>query len=276
MAGNEEIGRLPDPRTYLSPHVVAHRNIDKARVQRINYERLPTRSRRSIFYLLEVYRTKGCKIPRDRIYSLLALCIEGPDIRVDYAIRHDELARNILQGCGDAFCLCSLRIIEHVLPRSFGPASSSTEQLSARLTLPANRGEESWYSDTPSIGVQHSHDAHTDTFTMNLSFTHMCERSSGVVSISRSSDREGFTYRCSRLESTTGIYVRTDETHRLHGCSIKLHDETESFTIYFSMDLLLEFAHVLNNYGAPSCCKRVSSFGIDRGHEHRKGILQLI
>jgi hypothetical protein len=176
MTGNEEIGRLPDPHTYLSPHVVAHRNVDKARVQRINYESLPTRSRRSIFYLLEVYRTKGCKIPRDRIYSLLALCIEGPDIRVDYAIRHNELARNILHGCGDAFCLCSLRIIEHVLPRSFSPTSASREQLSARLKLPANRDEESWYSDPPSIGVQHSSDAHTDTFTMKLNFSHMCER----------------------------------------------------------------------------------------------------
>ncbi|EAT81016.1 hypothetical protein SNOG_11308 [Parastagonospora nodorum SN15] len=60
--------------------------------------------RASVWYsgliaLLDRFRTWGCAIPRDRIFSLLALCEEGRGITVDYDVREEELGYQVLQNC---------------------------------------------------------------------------------------------------------------------------------------------------------------------------------
>jgi hypothetical protein len=86
--------------------------------------------RASVWYsgliaLLDRFKTWGCAIPRDRIFSLLALCEEGKGITVDYDVREEELAYQVLQNCMSTLCFCSVVLVGEALgvpPRGSGGA----------------------------------------------------------------------------------------------------------------------------------------------------------
>ncbi|KAH4105180.1 hypothetical protein HBH98_203360 [Parastagonospora nodorum] len=69
----------------------------------------------SLIALLDRFRTWGCAIPRDRIFSLLALCEEGRGITVDYDVREEELGYQVLQNCMSTLCLCSAMLVGEAL-----------------------------------------------------------------------------------------------------------------------------------------------------------------
>lgn len=66
---------------------------------------------RYLLPLLERFRTMQCMNTRDRVFSLLALCDEGPSIQVDYGSSHKALAYHILSKCKHARCICSIHLI---------------------------------------------------------------------------------------------------------------------------------------------------------------------
>jgi hypothetical protein len=70
---------------------------------------------RSLVYLLDKFRLKKCDNARDRVFSLLALCGDGSDVKVDYATLPTELAMHILGACKLSFCLCSIGTVGNVL-----------------------------------------------------------------------------------------------------------------------------------------------------------------
>ncbi|KAH7384372.1 heterokaryon incompatibility protein-domain-containing protein [Phaeosphaeria sp. MPI-PUGE-AT-0046c] len=70
---------------------------------------------RSLIYLLDTFRYKGCSDNRDLIFSLLSLCGEGSSLRVDYNQTPAALAKDVLKACKQSFCLCSTRIVGDVL-----------------------------------------------------------------------------------------------------------------------------------------------------------------
>ncbi|KAF2686065.1 HET-domain-containing protein, partial [Lentithecium fluviatile CBS 122367] len=53
---------------------------------------------KSLIQLVARYRYKKCHIKRDRIYSLLALCDEGSDLRVDYGASDGEVFSEALRS----------------------------------------------------------------------------------------------------------------------------------------------------------------------------------
>jgi len=71
---------------------------------------------RSLVVLLSQFRHKLCEAHQDKISSLLALCGEGSDLRVDYSASRQELAMQVLYSCKKSFCLCTFAlVVRHVL-----------------------------------------------------------------------------------------------------------------------------------------------------------------
>jgi hypothetical protein len=79
-----------------------------------------------VIQLLHRFRTKQCAIPRDRIYSLLALSWEGQKIKVDYDIPEEQLMRQVLSIRPGSVCLCSTAISARALaPWEFSTLENS-------------------------------------------------------------------------------------------------------------------------------------------------------
>ncbi|KAH5464174.1 hypothetical protein HBI31_204880 [Parastagonospora nodorum] len=103
-----------------------------------------------LFQLLSRSLDKECQIPRDRVFSLLALCRDGIYVDVDYTAPDALLAWKILNSRNHGFCLCSTEYVHRALnlkalskpcPREFTPAG---EYRCASVTLPVL-----WCEDTP-------------------------------------------------------------------------------------------------------------------------------
>jgi hypothetical protein len=67
----------------------------------------------NLFDLLHRFRHQQCEIPRDRIFSLLALC--KSNIKVDYVCSSEELGWDIVKSRPKAFCICIVYLIGLVL-----------------------------------------------------------------------------------------------------------------------------------------------------------------
>jgi hypothetical protein len=93
----------------------------------------------SLIYLLQKFRAKECSDPRDRVFSLLALCGEGAELQVDYAATLEDLGKAIHRACSASFCLCAVYMVTSaVLARHLGSYRDSyTRDLRpfAQLTL---------------------------------------------------------------------------------------------------------------------------------------------
>lgn len=61
----------------------------------------------SLVSLLQVFFDRKCGVPRDRIFSLRALCHEKNDIKVDYGCPVFEFIHSILESCAETSCLCA-------------------------------------------------------------------------------------------------------------------------------------------------------------------------
>jgi hypothetical protein len=74
--------------------------------------------------LLHRFRNKKCTIRRDRIYSLLALCKEGRNLKVDYDVSEEHLLRQVLSLRPSSMCFCSASVLSHALtPWDFTPCN---------------------------------------------------------------------------------------------------------------------------------------------------------
>jgi hypothetical protein len=65
--------------------------------------------------LLHRFRNKKCTMRRDRIYSLLALCKEGMNLKVDYDVSEEHLLRQVLSLRPSSMCFCSASVLSHAL-----------------------------------------------------------------------------------------------------------------------------------------------------------------
>lgn len=94
---NSEIGeRLIslDFTNFISPHFSTERLSDN------------TKDRPHLCILLDTYCESQCADPRDRIYSLLALCSEQSRVPVDYRVDTNILAYRVLQCHPQDVCVC--------------------------------------------------------------------------------------------------------------------------------------------------------------------------
>jgi hypothetical protein len=67
--------------------------------------------RPSLIRLLVEHRWKECHVPRDRIYSLLSVCGEGSDLRVDYQVSNEEVFLETIRSCAQSLCFCSVACV---------------------------------------------------------------------------------------------------------------------------------------------------------------------
>ncbi|KAH7087990.1 heterokaryon incompatibility protein-domain-containing protein [Paraphoma chrysanthemicola] len=67
--------------------------------------------KKSLVQLLDRLLYKECHEPRDRIFSMLALCWDGSGVEVNYSDSDDECASAIVKSCRHSFCLCSFLLI---------------------------------------------------------------------------------------------------------------------------------------------------------------------
>jgi hypothetical protein len=78
----------------------------------------------SVINLLHHFRGRECFEPRDRIYSLLALCEDEIDMAVAYNVPHDKVLRQTLEAWRDDLCLCSAAVVAQALwPHRFFDSS---------------------------------------------------------------------------------------------------------------------------------------------------------
>lgn len=68
-----------------------------------------------VINLLHHFRGRECFEPRDRIYSLLALCDDGNDLTVAYDVSNEQVLRQTLLAWKDCLCLCSAIVVAQAL-----------------------------------------------------------------------------------------------------------------------------------------------------------------
>lgn len=165
MAGSTEL----DAKRLL-PYLVASLRTRKREDILVKFSRL---SGRSIFSLLNEFRSMDCKHSRDRVFSLLALCSEASQVTVNYTSSLHTLAGDILRACkGETFCLCSIRILTLALDISDAePSDVQYEQPFASLTL-ALGGATPFFRRPPSSKVAPGD--HDDIVKVTIDSGHMC------------------------------------------------------------------------------------------------------
>jgi hypothetical protein len=60
--------------------------------------------------LLQNYQTKKCEKRRDRVFSLLSICLEGPSLKADYTLSEELFFSTVLRTSRLTPCLCAARV----------------------------------------------------------------------------------------------------------------------------------------------------------------------
>lgn len=66
---------------------------------------------RHLLNLLRIYGHKLCAEDRDRVFSLLYICVEGADMQVDYSSSEMEFFNSVLRISRLTPCLCSAKVV---------------------------------------------------------------------------------------------------------------------------------------------------------------------
>lgn len=270
------------------------------RVLKFNPELNNSDNGRSLVYLLWNFRGKGCASSRDRIFSLLAICGDGADLRVDYSIPREELALNALRSLTTSFCLCSTQIIGDAL-RVSQPLSTSHCGSTLRFAtcefkiLEYHRPlRHIWYywtiwqnnvNESPAL-VQLPRVLRirymgwtfrytTELFTLRMN--DLCDAYSGCLTLRIRKSRPGFDFvvtkgkgfqRCDS-GSTTMLWgaERLPEgryNYRERGVELVRGEDEETCRLNFSFDFLLEISRLaprVDEVGGP--CKKVCEAALD-------------
>jgi len=117
--------------TYLeahtSPAVSTPSGAIKAKQHHQYYDSLSTLYRfTGVVETLCHFQDKRCADPRDRVFSLVSLCLRGgSSIEVDYNVSQSRLAYTILTGQNDRICLCTAAVAARTLPTLLGASDGS-------------------------------------------------------------------------------------------------------------------------------------------------------
>jgi hypothetical protein len=87
----------------------------QVRTMRYNEEGVRTNADKGLLRLVNNFRTWECAMPRDRIFSLIALCREGKGLMVDYDISDEDVAYKVLKLCTSTVCICTATLLGDVL-----------------------------------------------------------------------------------------------------------------------------------------------------------------
>jgi hypothetical protein len=275
MAGNSIIDndRVPHAE-FENP---ANYRVDRSRATRYaGSEQLHGFIGKGLFHLLETLPEKRCSIPRDRIFSLLALCGNDHGIRVDYEISAQALASNILRLNRDSFCLCSASIIDHTLRIEDCPREDDNQTTAlipfAYMRFPLVRYLEltDRWPQVPCIKLDNDNGSGNAQTVLSIIIpfpNQVCALYNGQLTIyiypltNRTFDSaiDNITYNYTEYRRN-GI-TAFEFPQPMHGCSIELSNHSDLCIIRLSLDMLLELSrvpHSRSTEGRRLCCGRVN------------------
>jgi hypothetical protein len=218
-------------------------------IARINHERSQLKGQR-LFYLLDKLRDKQCSNARDRIFSLLALCSDCPNLNVDYDIPPQDLALSILTSCESSVCFCSADFLDHILKAE---RSGDGEQLPcANTPLPGTMDHVTPFAPHPD----------RKEFWIPISLEQFCSQSSGYITLHITSASstffdsaiDGITYRWYPPRTSLPSARRP-----VHGCTIQISSDRNACTLMFSLAMFLEMTRISKRKGRHECCSRVTN-----------------
>jgi hypothetical protein len=247
---------------------------------------------RSLVYLMDKFKLKESRIPRDRIYSLLALCNEGKELQVDYVATDQNVAKDIIRCCEQSFCLCTIDTVTFILQlkplhRSDTIWNSGLQPFGV-MTLPvfSKDAVEILCSARPCLwrGCDGSERSHLPGFvemaspsctllSIHLYLRRICTSyKSTFVTINWMADESNFVGHWSR--HGPGGYKSVGFVARHDHCSWVLAASGKSCTVMFSFELLVEIAR-LGRDSSSRICARVADIGAESAPSHGDPVMRM-
>jgi hypothetical protein len=277
-----DITAIPEPPTLRFLHDSVYQNpVYRIGALRKYYQQkeLPGKP---LIELLSDFKFQQCHLTRDRVYSLLALCGDCTDLKVDYSISDADLALEIMRHCQDKICLCSIHILGDTLqmPSESQLAYDCPHRTgSGVVTLPMKwcNDERNWSEETIEKTCEKLHwvDTCSDTassgvviykpclktlgltlVSININLHELCSTYCGRVVVRMYLGRVGFFYQYFGSFAP----LEWDFRRRDSGITLRVLEGTQSCDLALSLEFWLQLARAANRH-IPTvhqrCCDRV-------------------
>lgn len=265
MAGFTEVVMSPQPN-------VTNKRIDKIwrEAKHFYASSLEGMKDHGLIFLLHIFQDTRCAFPRDRIFSMLAVCGDKPDITVDYEISDEELAVNVLRACSHSLCLCSAKIVATTLQLTTPllGTSSLDNIMFARYNLPLKTLKrtvdvvELLPDPATAFYICRKNWKLQDRVTVAINLNHLCGIFGNLILEIR--------YHLGRTKLNYG-YIELDTYHvppqnviysrhsrRDGGFQVEFSDDRERCTLSFSFNFLIEVLSVVGGIKALTSCQSVA------------------
>jgi hypothetical protein len=216
---------------------------------------LPTTTREllgeSIIYLLDVFKSKKCRVDRDRIYSLLGICDRGWAVRVDYKTSPEKLMKQVLDLSPHTICFCAVRLLSRVLGATHVHAFHRRPY--AEISVPYSRIREN-IRKQPTLKPK---------AITTIALAEICSRAKGyVVILSDVAGYHGIWY----LHPDRAEYCNLNKVSWNTGCTMKRSVSGAEYIISLSLEVLLELSLLQQSVSGAlrpgfECCVRVRRNG---------------
>jgi hypothetical protein len=223
---------------------------------------MPPARNNKLLALLDIHKKKQCSNLRDRIFSLLALCDDAAELKVDYETSDYELAKYVLRSCTTTLCFCAVAAVASSLELhdEAGDPRTSTNIKDhvhyAYMTLPLVASEEKLrHSHSPrALYSGHNNASGDPSPIITINLEDICPRYFSTE-LKFSFISKDFGYSWGGLDR-----LRTGEqVSNIRGCSIGLSSDGKLCTIGFSFDALLQITRNNDFYGSRACGSRSRS-----------------
>jgi hypothetical protein len=233
-------------------------------IARIQRERSAMKGQ-CLFSILESVHDKQCSNPRDRIFSLLALCSDCRNLKVDYDIPPQDLLVEILESCQDWVCFCTANFLSHILAIERSTDNVHRQDV-AQLPLV--------YTESPDIlpSAFKSFEIHTVTafaqdsdmkeFWILVDLGVLCSHTYGYLSFYVTSySTRVFDSAVDKIMYSWNRHPRqvvSSDPQPVHGCTMEVSSRVTTCVITLSFDMFLEIARVGRCKGWYGRCSRVT------------------
>jgi hypothetical protein len=221
-------------------------------MERIKEERWELKGK-GLFFLLQKFHDKQCSNPRDRIFSLIALCNDFRNLKVDYDTPPHDLVFDILQSSEGSMCLCSASVLDRILVAEWTPRT--TDHRDMAQTLPAYMRLFGSTRILTALGLR----SNREEVWISVYLPRVCGRGVGSITfLVRSASTSNFN---SSIDEITYSHHNLSNRQPAYGCIIHVsgerHDASRTTcTITLCFEMFLE----ISRKGTPSgyeCCNRV-------------------
>jgi hypothetical protein len=234
-------------------------------IARIQRERSAMKGQ-CLFSILESVHDKQCSNPRDRIFSLLALCSDCRNLKVDYDILPQDLLVEILESCQDRVCFCTANFLSHILAIERSTDNVHRQDV-AQLPLVYTESPDISLSPFRGFKIRKSHtvtafaqDSDMKEFWIPVDLGLLCWRTYGYLSffITSNSTRVFDSAVDKMLYSWNPQKVVSSDRQPVHGCTIEVSRGGTTCVITLSFDMFLKIARASGYKGQYGCCSRAT------------------